>query len=918
MGDSLNNADLNSYDRVLRSPIYREKLSQLANSIVSYSKTAVNEANVEYHFERELDSFFKEFFEPLGFKYNPTKEAPIKTPRHITKGRADSAIKSLIIEFKQPSTLKTKKSKTDAIEQIFEYMNNIDYDSVVGFVTDGVIGSFVFRKDAEKIIEPFYELDDKTMDLLIRRIISTRLVGLTSKNLAEHFCNAPYNDGIAFDLVHCLYNMLQNNAQPKTLMLFNEWKSLFNLSHEDKSKQSAIEDRKKSLESLMKISFKNIDDEYKAIFALQTGYAIIIKLIAYKIISDASYKSSKDYFSSLYDMDTTQMRMNLCSLEDGSIFRSYGVTNLLEGDFFSWYTNPKQWSDVLFTNIRVIVKELGSFSDRKVVNSAVKSQDFFKDLYYSMIPSAVRHSLGEYYTKRWLAKIVFEDALSMYSKKKWRGLDPCCGSGTFITVMIDRILEETKNLDTSSQLDNILDRVQGIDLNPVASLTARINYFVNISHLWNMDRPVEIPIYLGDSSYIPNFVTYDSIECIEYTINTLKDPINILLPRSIIEDPARFSHAMVEVESAIRRLDPEGVFNILLSLTQEPERTAGIKKKIMELSHQLVELERMEWNGIWARIITNYLTIANIGSFDIIIGNPPWVDWRNLPSVYRDRLKGLCLSRELFSGDRITGGINLNICALITSVSAEKWLSHEGILAFLMPEPLLFQSTFRGFRNLYKSDGTRFYFAKFTNWTKAGYPFYPVTQPFYTYYISNKKMDYSEGVPTEWYISNQTINVKDMENVNPDKAFTRKQSLMITCHNDNFFTNVDDISSAKYYEMIAQDSEYISRQGIEFYPEELWWFNVDHDLPPFSGSIPLINVQNHKSKYHIPQKRVLLESKFLHPLIRSTDIIPFHVNISGLIVPYPYSKDNPKMPFRLMNCLKSRHIYPIILYQIRI
>ena len=49
-------------------------------------------------------------------------------------------------------------------------------------------------------------------------------------------------------------------------------------------------------------------------------------------------------------------------------------------------------------------------------------------------------------------------------------------------------------------------------------------------------------------------------------------------------------------------------------------------------------------------------------------------DWKNLPEGYRERIKSLCIDRMLFSGDGITGGINLNICALISNVSAENWL----------------------------------------------------------------------------------------------------------------------------------------------------------------------------------------------------------------------------------------------------
>ena len=151
--------------------------------------------------------------------------------------------------------------------------------------------------------------------------------------------------------------------------------------------------------------------------------------------------------------------------------------------------------------------------------------------------------------------------------------------------------------------------------------------------------------------------------------------------------------------------------------------------------------EKKHWDGIWARLIGNYLSTAVLGEFDIVVGNPPWVDWKSLPSGYRERIKTLCISRKLFSGDRLTGGINLNICALISNVVAENWLSKKGVLAFLMPEPLVFQQSYEGFRNFYMSDNQRMYFCKFTNWSRAGHPFKPVTQKFLTFYMRREQMD---------------------------------------------------------------------------------------------------------------------------------------------------------------------------------
>lgn len=131
-----------------------------------------------------------------------------------------------------------------------------------------------------------------------------------------------------------------------------------------------------------------------------------------------------------------------------------------------------------------------------------------------MVPAAVRHSLGEYYTRKWLAQNVVDEAIKLSKIEEWKGLDPCCGSGTFLNVMIDRVLYEEQEKSNEEKLEDVLQRVKGIDLNPIAVLTARANYFINISHLICDNRPIDIPVYLGDSSYVPKTIEYDKLCCV--------------------------------------------------------------------------------------------------------------------------------------------------------------------------------------------------------------------------------------------------------------------------------------------------------------------------------------------------------------------------------------------------------------------
>ena len=889
----------NKYIDIVNSSDYKFELANMAKRIVAKSNIAPNEATVESYFESELFSFFREKFSILGFEYNPIKEK--KTARrHTLRGRADTALSSLVIEFKQPSTLHSKRQKDDAIEQLKEYLTSLcDNMSIVylGFLTDGVKGCFIEYYNGSFNVDKFECIDGIMLDKLIRHIIEVDLIALNSKNLVNAICNPPENNGVAYKIAKCLFSIMKERIHPKSQMLYDEWRQLFNLAHDDVSKQQAILDRKKALEDLFGISFCVNDDEYKALFCIQTAYAIIVKTIAFKVISYAKYKQELLNFNKLIDCNAEALRYQLEYIENGGLFRDYGIMNLLEGDFFSWYVNPNQFNGELAISLKELFTVLSRFGETQVLSSGPKSQDFFKELYQTMIPAAVRHSLGEYYTRKWLARSVINETL-MHLPNDWRSLDPCCGSGTFLTVLIEIVLTEIASLSKAEKLDNVIKRVKGIDLNPIAVMTARVNYFINISHLIEDGKEIEIPVFLGDASYVPKTVVVKGVKCFQYIINTTKSPIQILMPQSMVINSEHFSSVMTSIEEDIKALDEQSIIKKFEYLCAPKDRVDVILQDLKSLAKQLVDLERRQWNGVWARIITNFISTANLGKFDLVVGNPPWVDWKSLPSGYRDKIKSLCISRHLFSGDGRTGGINLNICALITNVAAQNWLSSKGILAFLMPEPLIFQQSYEGFRNLLMNDGNRLYFMKFSNWNKAGHPFSPVTQKFLTFYISNKETNYSRGVPTKVYIKKKGKSIDGKEELNFTDTFDIQNCLLGMCHlKRNFFSYAPDIDTLRKYSLIAGESEYKGREGIEFYPQELLVFKLS-GLPSMKGYTALKNIQNDKSKYRIPEMNLLLETEYLHPMIKGKDIMPFHVEISDYIVSFPYDKNNPQVPLK--------------------
>ena len=629
---------------------------------------------------------------------------------------------------------------------------------------------------------------------------------------------------------------------------------------------------------------------------MHTAYAIILKLLAYRVVSDVHFGSPSLNFKSLIGAESQVLRSFCSDLEEGEIFRRLGILNLLEGDFFSWYSDKIQWNDELSKAIQEILEILGRYEETTKIFVTNKAIDLFRELYEATVPQVVRASFGEIYTKLWLAQHVLQ---SSDLKDDWRALDPCCGSGTFVIAAISEIRKENRDASKNELLKQILERVVAIDLNPLAVLTTRIHYFIYISDLLSPNlKNLVIPVFLGDSSYVPEKVNIFGVDCLKYQLQTLKYPISIELPVSLVDDTSKFVQLMYKYEKFVKNKDSKSASELLIKSLSERDRTQYIEDRIISLTEQLVELERKKWNGIWARIITNFLTIACFKRFTNIIGNPPWIDWKNLPAGYREKVKSLCVDKGLFSGAGRTGGINLNICALITHVATTNWLSKEGKLAFLMPKELAYQASYEGWRD--SVGGRNRDLLEFHDWSKAGRPFYPMTDDFMTFIIGRKNHKNSlNTVPVRQYLKKINCKTKAhqwadideaMKNLDVDEQIAGQIISGSTAY--TFAKSEDELSKFK---KIQGECAYIGREGIEFYPQELLIFKYDGQ-GPILGTVFLKNIQVTKSKYKITSQRLLLETKYLYPLVKGPAIEHFSHNYENLIVPFPYEKNDPNRP----------------------
>lgn len=911
----------------LESGEYQVDIDKSRTNIMKLSANSNSEATTASILEKEIYYLVRS---KTGRELNFTKENKINGIEHrfgqlknrtSGKGRLDAVVNDLIIEYKHYSKFEKKKEQEIAIEQVKDYLialkkqNNMKYDAIL---TDGLrICYFTFLED--KIFNTTINtIENEDIDTIIRAILANDTKKFVPENILVDFSIDLVAPSISKSVAQSLYSTLRNNKTGKTKMLSDEWKELMHLSIEDKGKGNDIEKRRKDLSLILGDTINDAEKEYDALYSLQTTYAIIVKLIACKVLDKLDYNDNTRNYFDLSNITSKEMQTFFENMEDGYSYKSNNITNFLEGDFFSWYSDKLQWNDDFCKYIKEIIKCIDQYSAFSL-NIYYEPIDIFKDLYMSIIPKSIRHSMGEYFTPKWLADYVVNNGIECIDKKEWKAIDPCCGSGIFLLELIKKIVGG-KNLKALSKKEkkeiqnNILQRVYGIDINPLSVLSARVGYYLALKPFGNL-KDIEIPVYLGDSAILAQKISIDDIDCYKYEINNLKEPFEVVFPIRFVKLD-NFGTIMSELQACVKAEDGDLLYNYIISNFSEKEKKSiKLKNKIKEMSNKLVSLYLNHWDGIWIRIAMNFMFIARIEDMDLIVGNPPWVKWEHLPTMYANKIKELCNIKHIFSGAGQYGGTQLNICALIANVTATNWLSKDGMLAFLMPDSIMSQDSYEGFRNFYLDydKKERLYLQKIDRWKAPLRPFRAdnkvVSQDFNTYYYSRNKVDYFKGIPVT-NISRKN-NIKD-EFINSLNSYEKTRNFLIFSSYDakqlSEKNTCFSYTSTEYdFSKIVGPTDYVYRTGVEFTPQELFMLKGLGSSKK-RGYYRFLNKDFTRSKYKImdmPKGGWEFPTNIIYPIITGPNLSEFRYDSCNEFCILPYKKENPRIPIPIEEMMEN-------------
>lgn len=866
--------------------------------------SAANEEEFKINAERVL---YNEVLEKLGLqpgRYEYT---------FVSGGRADALYGHLIIEYEAPGKLSTKSGTARAKEQTITYIKKeaeieARYASFLGVILCDKIAFVRYDvKSKDWLLRGPYDLNRETVIRLIEAIRGLRRKKLAVDELLRDF--GPTSD-LTKKAVKILYSKLLASKKPKTEALFNDWKRLF-------SQVCAYSPEKlRGLEG--EYGLKGDVDYEALLFSIHTYYGFLMKLlgaeIAYLYGAGKFLKSYVGELEDAYLRGLDYLKRAFEELESGGVFRKLlNITNFVEGDYFSWYLEELD-SDVAEVLCEV-AKKLADYEPATPVLEPEFARDMLKRLYQNLVPKKIRHDLGEYYTPDWLAELVLNEVgltverFEEIAKEKGdtlaplslRVLDPACGSGTFLILVINKFKEYAEEHYLKDVLaDYLLKNVVGFDLNPLAALTARTNYLLAIADLLGYVKgPIEIPVYLADSLLVE---TRQTLTGVSYVITHYVGEFE--LPKSIV-DKGLLNRLLEAIDQYVRlRYRSEDFKQVVLrefSLEQNELKLLG------DLYSKFLELEEAGKNHVWTSIIRNAFApltvVSSNGRFDYVIGNPPWINWENLPEDYREKTKNIwgwygLLEKTKGMG---LGKVKRDMAMLFLARCLDRFVKAEGKLSFLIPFTVYKTQAGAGFRRFlargyWKSDEdnapckvlkihdlvTLFPFEGAINRTSL--------------IVVAKTEKTSFPIPcTVWY--NQKSGGIDQDATLNEVKNTTKQFDMVFIpieinKPESPWMQITEKAYEGIKKVFGSSPWYEAHAGVYTGLNQIYWVQV---ISETSDGLLVTNPLLPGQKKEVRQVEQIVEKEFVYPLIRGRDVKKWYVEgeHGNIIVPHNPNTGKP-------------------------
>ncbi|MEM2290856.1 MAG: N-6 DNA methylase [Candidatus Korarchaeum sp.] len=590
----------------------------------------------------------------------------IETKIEARRLRADLIFSNVVFEVK----VDLKRELEDAMEQLKKYLQAL-YDQEperrsIGIATDAIEfkayipvikdGKVIYLKEIGSINIGEADPED-TILWLDSFIFSQPEIRPSAQDLRCRFGPGSPTYSIAIEELHRLWSEVESERDVK--LKLDLWAKNMEIVYGSKPELSS--------------------------FIEHTYLVTLVKLIVYLMLSEDRVVGEEGIRRAL----------------TGEYFSSYGITNLIEEDFFAWITHPRIFSDALKL-VRGIAKELLRYDFSKI------DEDFFKEIYQEIVGRGERHRIGEYYTPEWLVQLILKEVVDLWKNEGFpRILDPACGSGAFLCNAIHMAKEKLKGWQQDQILDFIINNVVGVDVNPLATIIARANYLLALGDLVKSGKRITIPVYVADSIRIPKvsmtLTAGGDTTVYEVYVNghTIRIPESLVTRRDTLSQVLEaFKDATSTYRERVKRDEALNIFK-----GKAPKLSNDESEILEDTLGTLMTLMDEGLDTIWIFILSNiYAPIMLMESgFDAVVGNPPWIAMRYIENRnYQDFLKKQVLAYGLLESDQVHLFTHMEAATLFFCRSSDLYLRDGGLIAFVMPRSVLtgafHHENFRKFR----------------------------------------------------------------------------------------------------------------------------------------------------------------------------------------------------------------------------
>jgi hypothetical protein len=443
-----------------------------------------------------------------------------------------------------------------------------------------------------------------------------------------------------------------------------------------------------------------------------------------------------------------------------------------------------------------------------------------------------------------------------------------------LVLAIQRAIKHGREKEKMSDLEivkRIIANIWGFDLNPLAVIAARTNYLFALGDLVNeiLQRggSIEIPIYLCDSVLWPQQVEMQNVlnfygEHIKVKTSTGEFHVPLIWVKDkgfLMKNAAplveRLAKNGVEPEIAMKHFKEEG-------LVWPPH-----EKVVENFYKEILELEKQNKNGIWARFLKNAFAPMADEKFDFVVGNPPWILWEFLSKDYRDATSKLWREYKLFPLKKTYGFSRPDFSMLFVYSSADSYLKDGGKLGFLITQEVFkSKGAGEGFRRFQIGNNTYLKVLKAHELVSIK-PFEGAANK--TAMIILKKGERTR-YPIPYIIWTKK---KNAGKISTDKLLHEVSPLLQK--KKLFAQPIDSLVGpwltleSKELLKIQGKNYYKAQYGVETKPYGVFWVKIQEVL---SDSTIIVSNLTEKGKIQIQKERERVENNLVYPALRGEDI----------------------------------------------